>query len=302
MNWNALFFETPFFTRLLSTLVLIAVAVSVRTIVVRRLMKKEEVDATSRRRWIVTARNITFLVAFIIIVVIWLEQLRAVAATIVVIAAAIVVATKEFLLNIIGFIYQSTAKFAEVGDRIEIDGIRGDLIDQSMLGFTLMEIGSGEKTNQYTGLTIHVPNVRYLSGIVKNETRMWGDYVFHLITIPIDNTPEWTLSEKALLTAADEVVRPYIHVAKRYMTTRARHQSLDEPNVDPRVNIQMSSPSLLNLILRIPVPTRHRGRVEQEVTRRYMTILDEMKKRQPASSSGEKPAETIDSSESPEPA
>ena len=144
----------------------------------RRLMQKEEVDATIRRRWIVTARNITFLIVFIVVVVIWLEQLRAVAATIVVIAAAIVVATKEFLLNIVGFIYQSTAKFSDVGDRIEIDGIRGDVIDQSMLGFTLMEIGSGEKTNQYTGLTIHVPNARYLASIVKNETRMWGGLRF----------------------------------------------------------------------------------------------------------------------------
>jgi small-conductance mechanosensitive channel len=137
MNWNTLFFETPFFTRLLSTLVLIAVAVSIRSIVVRRLMQKEAVDATIRRRWIVTARNITILAVFIIVVVIWLEQLQAVAATIVVIAAAIVLATKEFLFNILGFVYQSTAKFTEVGDRIEIDGIRGDVIDQSMLGFTL---------------------------------------------------------------------------------------------------------------------------------------------------------------------
>lgn len=274
MNWKTLLFETPFITRLLSTIVLIAITGGIRSVIVRKLAAQEGVDATTRRRWIVRVRNVTLLVILAIVVVIWLEQLRAVAATVVVIAAAIVVATKEFLLNILGYIYQSTTKFTVVGDRIEIDGIRGDVIDQSLLGMTLMEIGSGEKTNQHTGLTVHVPNGKYLSAIIKNETRMWGDYVFHLITIPVDRKDGWEVSEKALLRAAVEVCTPYLSTAKKHMTSMARNQSLQAPTVDPRVHVQMAAPDRINLVLRIPVPTRERGRLEREVTRRYLTILE----------------------------
>ena len=94
MTWTTLVFETPFVTRLLSTLVLIGIILGVRSMLLRRFASRKDVDATTRRRWIVTTRNTVFLVILGIVVVIWLEQLRAVAATVVVIAAAIVVATK----------------------------------------------------------------------------------------------------------------------------------------------------------------------------------------------------------------
>ena len=209
-------------------------------------------------------------------VVIWLEQLRAVAATVVVIAAAIVVATKEFLLNIIRYFHQRSAKFVTVGDRIEVDGIRGDVIDQDLLGMTLMEIGSGEKTNQYTGLTIYVPNAKMLSATVKNETRLWGDYVFHLVTIPVEGVQGWEMAEQALLQAANKVCAPYLEKAQESMTSLSRHHSLDAPSVNPRVNVQVSAADKVNLILRMPVPTRHRGRLEQEVTRHYLKSLADM--------------------------
>ena len=279
MSWEKLVFDTPFITRLISTVILIVITLAIRSIIVRKLAAKEGVDATIRRRWIVTARNTTILVITAIVVVIWLEQLRAVAATIVVVAAAIVVATKEFLLNILGYIYQSTTKFVVIGDRIEIDNIRGDVIDQGLLGMTLMEIGSGEKTHQYTGLTVHVPNSKYLSSTMKNETRMWGTYVFHLITIPIGRDDAWALAEQALLRAGEESCRPYLEDARRLMTSMARHESLGTPTVEPRVHVQVASPDRINLVLRIPVPTRERGRMEREVTLRYLKITEELKAR-----------------------
>lgn len=275
MDWKNLLFETPFITRALSTIILIAAVVAIRAIVVRNLADRQGLDPNTRRRWIVTVRNITILVILSAVVVIWLEQLRTVAATVVVIAAAIVIATKEFLLNILGYIYQSSTQFTKIGDRIEIDGIRGDVIDQTMLGLTLLEIGSGDKTNQYTGLTVHVPNGRYLSAIVKNETRIWGDFVFHLITIPVENKEGlWRKSENALLKAAHEVCAHYLESARNYMTVVAKSQSLEAPSVDPKVQVQVAATDRINLILRIPVPTRQRGRIDREVTRRYLTILE----------------------------
>lgn len=272
MTWKTLIFETPFITRLLSTLVLIAVTLGVRSMLLRRFTSRQDVDATTRRRWIVTTRNTVFLIILGIVVVIWLEQLRAVAATIVVIAAAIVIATKEFLLNIIGYIFQSTNKFVTVGDRIEVEGIRGDAIDQDLLGMTLMEIGSGEKTDQYTGLTVYVPNAKLLAATVKNETRLWGDYVFHLVTFPIDDM----YAEQALLEAARSVCAPFLDEARKSMTSLSRHHSLEAPSVDPRVNVQVAAADKINLILRMPVPTRQRGLLEQEVTRHYLKSLTEM--------------------------
>ncbi len=273
MNLQA-FLVGSFATKLVSTTVLIIIVLIIRKYIVLGIKNKETFPPTFKRQWIVRVRNITIFLIFGILVVVWLEQLRTIAASIVVIAAAIVIATKEFLLNVVGFFYRTTTKFVTVGDRIEVNGIRGDVIDQNLMGMTLLEIGPGEKTHQYTGLTIYLPNSLFLSATVKNETFLWSDYVFHLMTIPIKAEGPWEKAEKALLQAARDVSRPYIDKAGKVMKAQALHQNLEEPSIEPRVQIQIAEPERFNLVLRVTVPTRKRARLEQDITRRYLQIME----------------------------
>ena len=89
--------------KLSSTAILIVAVQILRKYVVHWIKHKESFLPTFKRQWIVRVRNITIFMIFGILVVVWLEQLRTIAASIVVIAAAIVIATKEFLLNVVGF-------------------------------------------------------------------------------------------------------------------------------------------------------------------------------------------------------
>lgn len=274
MEWFSIF-QKPYVARLAATLLSVACILGLRHFTVNAIFKRVEVTPTIRRRWIVTTRNAALFFIIAIMFVIWLEQLRTLAATLVVIAAAIVIATKEFLLNIVGFFYQKSFKFINIGDRIEIEGIRGDIIDESLMGVTLMEIGPGDKSHQYTGMTTFIPNSKFLLTPVRNETHLWGDYVFHLITIPIKGDGDWKACETALISAAEQVSAPYIDEASKTMTRTASRHSLEEPTVSPRIHIQVASPDLVNLVLRLPVPAKKRGRVEQEIIRSYLSLIDD---------------------------
>lgn len=169
----------PIVHKLFSTTILVVAVLFIRKYIVHWIKIKETFVLIFKRQWIAQVRNITIFLIFGILVVVWLEQLRTLAASIVVIVAAIVVVTKEFLLNVVSFYYRTMAKFVTVNDRIEMNDIRGEIIDQNLMGITLLEIGSGGKTHQYTGLTIYLPNSIFLSETTKNETYLWGDYVFH---------------------------------------------------------------------------------------------------------------------------
>ena len=227
MNLPGWISET-FVMRTISTIVLVGLVLGLRAWAVRRIKARENLRPMIRRQHIVRLRNITLFFIFTVVVVIWIEQLRTIAAAAVVIAAAIVIATKEFLLNIVGYFYRSTAKFFTIGDRIEIEGIRGDVIDQNLMAITLLEIGPGTKTHQYTGLTVQIPNSLFLANTVKNETNLWSDYVFHLMTIPIQADGNWKAKEKALLEAAREICSPYLGDARRAMSAQAFQHSLEE--------------------------------------------------------------------------
>jgi hypothetical protein len=60
------------------------------------------------------------------------------------------------------------------------------------------------------------------------------------------------------------------------MKALERQHSLDAPGVEPRVQIQLPEPERVNLVLRLPIPARRRGRLEQELIRRYLVILEQL--------------------------
>jgi hypothetical protein len=84
----------------------------------------------------------------------------------------------------------------------------------------------------------------------------------------------WEEAEKALLQAARDVSIPYIDKAGKVMKAQALHQNLEEPSIEPRVQIQIVEPEKYNLVLRVTVPTRKRARLEQDITRRYLQIIE----------------------------
>lgn len=249
--------------------------------------QQETLETRQRRKILVAIREILSALFIVFSIYLWYPQLRTVATTLAVIAVALVIATKEYILNITGFIFRSSARNFTIGDRIDFGDMRGDVVDTTIMGVSMLEIGPG--TNQYTGRTVFIPNSKFLTASVKNETRM-RSYVFHVISFPIKAEDEWEAAEKILLDIAHEIVAPYMDEIREYIRRLARKHSLDAPAVEPRVYIQMPEPGRINLVLRMPVPIQRRGRVEQEVIRKYLLRFDRVKK-----ASQEEEAEAADS-------
>jgi small-conductance mechanosensitive channel len=273
LNWITLE-NNIFIGKLVSTLIVVLSLLLFRLLITRYIKKQDQYQPTTRRRWIVSIHNTFLVVLLVLLIVIWMEQLRTITASLMLFAAAIVVATKEFILNIVGFFYRTGNKFISIGDRIEIANLRGDVIDQTFLGITIIEIGSGVKTHQYTGLTVYIPNSMFLNTPVKNESHLLGDYVFHIINVPLKANTDWRLAEKALMDAANDICAPYLEEARRSMRQLALEHSLDAPSADPRISVQISEPERINLVLRIPIQARKRGRLEQEISKRYLLNLE----------------------------
>ena len=95
------------------------------------------------------------------LVLIWPEQLRTLALFLV--AVAIVLATKELIRYLTGGFLKMAARSFPIGDRVEVNNLRGDVINQTMLTTTIMEIGPGQLTHQYTGRSIALPSSIFLS-------------------------------------------------------------------------------------------------------------------------------------------
>jgi small-conductance mechanosensitive channel len=154
--------------KLTVTAVLAVAVLGIRTVISKLINRRENISRRTRRRWMVTNRNLSLLILMAFCAVVWFGELRQVATALALVATGFVIATKEIWLNLTGYFYRSGAHFFTVGDRIEVGDFRGDVIDHGLAGATILEVGA--KSQQYTGRAIFVPNSKFLTAPITNET------------------------------------------------------------------------------------------------------------------------------------
>src|SRR5919197_1281452 len=142
----------------IQSLVLLAVILSLRFVVLRAVRQSDRLSVETRRRWVVHVRNVLALVFVVGLVFIWGGQLSTFAVSLVAIAVAVVLATKELILCLSGAVLRMSSNAFTLGDRIEVSGTRGNVLDQTLLATTVLEIGPGQVSQQYTGRAVVFPN------------------------------------------------------------------------------------------------------------------------------------------------
>ncbi|HLS29013.1 MAG TPA: mechanosensitive ion channel domain-containing protein [Opitutales bacterium] len=232
--------------------------------VTSRFIRKRVVSPELRRKWLVQSRNGIVLLLVFGIIFIWGSELRSLALSVVALAVAMVVATKELIVCITGTILKTGGRSFKIGDRIQIKDYRGDVIDQTLLTTTIMEIGPGKLNHQRTGRITVIPNSLFVSEAVINESYTHA-YVLHVFIVPFKRSDKWQEAQKALLKAAQKQCRPYLEDVRKHMKKLSDQKGFDPPLVDPRVTIQVPAADEIHLIVRVPVKATQRGQIEQAI-------------------------------------
>ena len=84
-----------------------------------------------------------------------------------------------------------------VGDRIQVGDVRGDVIDQRIFMFSLMEIGNWVDAEQSTGRVVHVPNGKVFQEPLANYTEGFA-YIWNEIAVLLTFESNWEDAKKIL--------------------------------------------------------------------------------------------------------
>jgi small-conductance mechanosensitive channel len=99
-----------------------------------------------------------YLVAFIFLGMIFSDRLSRFTVAFGVAGAGIAFALQEVIASVAGWIAVSFGNFYSPGDRIQLGGTKGDVIDIGVLRTTLMEVGQWVNADQYNGRIVRVAN------------------------------------------------------------------------------------------------------------------------------------------------
>ncbi len=250
------------------TLVVWLFALIVRQVVVANL-KKRGLKPADLRRLMSLSRDVVLVALVVVTATIWIDELKVFALSLVAVAAAAVIATKELIMGVAGTFLRSSSKAFEIGDRIEVAGVRGDVVDTSLFTTTVLEIGPGHIGHQQTGRALTIPNSLFLTHVVVNET--FSDaFVLHTFEVPVARDARWAHAEQLLLDACNEAQAAYAAEARAYFERRQVERGIESPTLDAKVLVRIDDEAKLTLIARLPVPARRKGRIEQAIVHRFL--------------------------------
>ena len=140
----------------------------------------------------------------VILLFIWNDYMKDLVTLIGVISAAMTIALRELILNFFCGIYIRVKKPFKVEDRIEIDGIRGDVMNISALNFEILEISTKDEHGQSTGIVITFPNSIVFSKPVKNITKGFK-YIWDEIVVKVKLSGDLSNNKKILYKIVNEL-------------------------------------------------------------------------------------------------
>ena len=253
--------------------VLALIGVLVLRRVIRRIIRAnvDDTDGAYRANKIVNYLATT--IFLITLAFIWVEAFDNLPTYLGLVSAGIAIALADVLKNMVGWVYILSRRPLNVGDRIEVKGYKGDVVDVRLFRFSLMEIEGWVGAEQSTGRLVHVPNGVVFNNEVANYTEGFA-YVWHEIPVLITFESDWKLAEQLMLEIL-EADAPDIHgAAGATIRATARRYSIRVGTLTPTVYLTVKD-SGVQLTARFLVEVRTRRGREDRVWRSILEAFAE---------------------------
>lgn len=150
--------------------------------------------------------------------------------------AGIAFALQEVITSIAGWVAVTIGHFYRTGDRIQLGGIRGDVIDIGLLRTTLMECGDWVGGDLYNGRIVRVANSFVFKEPVFNYSADFP-FLWDEIVLPVRYGSDPLLTRTILGGILEEVVGEYARHAKRAWDQVVKKYMIEPAKVEPMISL-----------------------------------------------------------------
>lgn len=186
--------------------------------------------------------------------------------------AGIAVALQDVLKSVVGWIYLSGRGGVEIGSRIEIEGIVGDVIDIGVLKTTIIEVGGSlVYGRQSTGRLVTIPNYKMLAEAVMIAPAS-SPFIWQEMRLVVTFESNWRRAEEILNQIGAELHAEVASQLEPGFRNLERRYAYKYGTLTPIVYVLVGAYGI-ELALRFLVHTRRRRGALDEVSRRALTAL-----------------------------
>lgn len=261
----------------LTSVVVIFALVFLRYTLVRIVRGKKEILDKDQRRWINRINNSTSVMGLTVLVFIWAPQLHTFALSLTAVAVAVVLTTKELLMCLTGGFMRASNKSFDIGDWIRVDGVMGEVLSITAMTTLIEEVDVTDKSFQFTGRSVQVPNSKFLTINVENQNFL-KDYTYHNIPITVQSD---SLDPVLLMKQLEKITHKYFanykEAAMQFNKRVEKKTALNFGDVDPQFFLKTTDGGHVTYTARFFAPTAKSAALASDITRDFLSYAHKQK-------------------------
>jgi len=153
--------------------------------------------------------------------------------------AGVAITLQEIFLSLAGSFFIFFVKVYKPGDRIEINKIKGDVIDVDSIYTTIMEIGEWVSSDNYSGRIVKLSNAFVFKGPIYNYSQNFP-FVWDEFNLPIRYGSDMELAKGLVIQVAREVLSKYTADSKEEWQKVVQKYYIEDAQLDPTLAITLT--------------------------------------------------------------
>jgi len=215
---------------------------------------------------------IGYILTIILITVVYSEKLGGLTVAFGVAGAGIAFALQEVIASFAGWLAIMFGGFYKTGDRVQLGGIKGDVMDIGVLRTTIMETGQWVDGDLYNGRIVLIANSFVFKEPVFNYS---GDFPFlwDEIKIPIQYGSNYEKTKEILLVIGIEVAGDLTLKSKETWKAMQNKYRLEDAQTEPMVSL-VANDNWVEFTLRYVVNYRRRRATKTELFTKLLNAIE----------------------------
>lgn len=231
-----------------------------------------------RRNQFLLLRRIVMIITFAVILALGFStDLGSLTTFAGLLAAGLAVCLQSVILSALGYFVLLGKYSIRVGDRIQISGVTGNVVDIDLMRISLMELGeSGTGSDLVpTGRTVEFPNAivfQPTSGLFKQIPG--ANFLWHEVTLTLAADGDYHTAQKRMMDAVNAVFDGYRDKLEFQHQRMERMLNLPVEMPRPQNRLRFTQTGL-EVVIRYPVTSEKAAEIDERITRALLDVMDQ---------------------------
>jgi small-conductance mechanosensitive channel len=241
----------------------------------RRAIFRYVHDTRRRYQMLLLRRIVLWVTIALVIAFSFATELGSAATFAGLLTAGVAVALQNVILSVAGYFFLIGKFGVRVGDRVQIGGVTGEVVDIGLVRIHVMELGGIGRDVQPTGRVVAFSNAFVFQPTAGMFKQIPGtNVVWHEMTLTFAFDSDYREVEERMLRAVEAAFAGYYDKLERQrILMETNLGSVNIPPLRPRTALRLA-PSGLEVKISFPVEVQNAAEIDVRVTQEILKELD----------------------------